>query len=301
MKVLKKFLIITFPYLLSVPIYSEDVKVGIFIVNIGKFEVGTGNFTVDFYLTLKTEKIPEFPLNSFEFMNGRATSMEKIYDEPNLQQYRIQANLASPINLTHFPFDEQVLSIIIENKKFTNDKVRYVPVNQESGLDDSIHFTGWNIKDWKTVESEHFYKVFNENYSLYAFNITIEKIIWNAFLKTFLPVLIIVFLITCSFIMDIDKIKDRLSICTSGLVASVMFHLSISNQIPPVSYLTIADKFMIQTYLVLMSCIILNVFMLQMTQIKNEALNVKIHNFTKFGMFFVMPLVYALFFTFTMN
>ncbi len=281
-------------------LFPENVNLGIYIVNIGKFDVSTGSFTVDFYLTLKTDSPKaEYPLDSFEFMNGRATHMERIYSEPNMHQYRILANLSSPVDLRKFPFDEQTLSIIIENKKFTNDKVKYMILREESGIDELIAFTGWNIRGWEVKERAHNYKVFQEVYSLVSLDITIEKIIWNAFFKTFLPVLIIIFLVTCSFIMDIDKVKDRLSICTSGLVASVMFHLSISNQIPPVSYLTIADKFMILTYIVLMICVILNVMMLQFIQVKYEHLAVRVHRITKYGMFFILPSTYAFFFIFT--
>ncbi|HMV77242.1 MAG TPA: hypothetical protein PL048_16040 [Leptospiraceae bacterium] len=275
---------------------SEKVYVGIYVVNLGKFEVATGSFTADFYMTLKTEKEAEFPLDSFEFMNGRAVSSEKILEEPNLVQYRIMANLTNPVDLRKFPFDDQILSIIIENKKYTSDKVKYVIVDRDSGLDEMIAFAGWNIRGWKAEERDHIYKVFNETYSLASFNIQIEKIRWNAFFKTFLPVLIIIFLVNCSFIMDTDKIKDRLGICTSGLVASVMFHLSISNQIPAVSYLTIADKFMLHTYIVLLMCVLLNVFMLQLIQVRNEDITQKIHRFTKYGMFIVIPAIYMLFF-----
>ncbi|MBP7281813.1 MAG: hypothetical protein KBA66_09565 [Leptospiraceae bacterium] len=282
---------------LPLSVFAENVNLGIYIVNIGKFDVSTGSFTIDFYLTLKTDKKPEYPLDSFEFMNGRATHSEKIYTEgDNLIQYRILANLSSPVDLRRFPFDEQTLSIIIENKKYKNDLVKYTILENESGIDELIAFTGWNIRGWKVRERDHHYKVFNESYSLVSLDITIEKIVWNAFFKTFLPVLIIIFLVTCSFIMDIDKVKDRLGICTSGLVASVMFHLSITNQIPPVSYLTIADKFMILTYIVLMLCVILNVSMLQLIQVQYEHRAVKIHNFTKYGMFVVLPSIYGLFF-----
>ncbi|MBK8398134.1 MAG: hypothetical protein IPL26_23200 [Leptospiraceae bacterium] len=289
------FILLFFPFSL----FAENVLIGIYIVNIGKFDVASGSFTIDFYLTLKTEKKNEYPLETFEFMNGRATHSEKIYTEDNLVQYRILANLSSPVDLRRFPFDEQTLSISIENKKFKNDLVKYTILENETGIDEMIAFTGWNIRGWKVQEKDHFYKVFNETYSLVSLDITIEKIIWNAFFKTFLPVLIIIFLVTCSFIMDIDKVKDRLGVCTSGLVASVMFHLSISNQIPPVSYLTIADKFMILTYIVLMFCVILNVAMLHFIQDQSEERATLIHSFTKYGMFALLPSIYGLFFLIT--
>ncbi|MBP9888992.1 MAG: hypothetical protein KBF93_22040 [Leptospiraceae bacterium] len=64
----------------------------------------------------------------------------------SLIQYRILANLASPVDLRRFPFDEQTLSIIIENKKYKNDQVKYIILENETGIDEMIAFTGWNIR-----------------------------------------------------------------------------------------------------------------------------------------------------------
>ena len=289
----KVFIILIF---FTQTLFSEKVNLGIYIVNIGKFEVATGNFNVDFYLTIKTESANQFPLDSFEFMNGRATHIEKIYSEKNMHQYRILANLTSPVDLRKFPFDEQTLSIIIENKKFTIDQVRYKILENETGIDDSIVFTGWKLKGWKILESEHKYKVFNEIYSLVSLNIIIEKIKINALFKTFIPVLIIIFLVACCSIMDIDKVKERLGICTSCLVASVMLHLSISNQIPPVSYLTYADKFMILTYMVLMLSVILNVLIMQLVQKQKENQAVKLNRIAKYITVIILPSTYSVFF-----
>jgi hypothetical protein len=280
-------------------LFSETIYVGIYIVNMGKFDVSSGNFTADFYLTLKTKSKPKYPLDSFEFMNGRATHIEKILSEENKIQYRILASLSSPVDLRNFPFDEQILSIIIENKNYTTDQVKYVFVEKETGIDKSISFIGWKLKGWNVKETNHEYEVFNEVYSLARMNLILEKIIWNAFFKTFLPVLIIVFLVICSFIMDVDKIKDRIGICTSCLVASVMFHLSISNQIPPVSYITIADKFMLLTYLTLMLCVILNVWILQLIQAEHESATKKIHRYSRNGMFVILPIIYISFFIYS--
>lgn len=84
---------------------NPEIKVGIYVLNLGKFDVATGSFTADFYLSLKCDKV--CPKQDFEFMNGRATSVDKLTDKPNEKLYRIQANLNSPIDLKKFPYDKQ--------------------------------------------------------------------------------------------------------------------------------------------------------------------------------------------------
>lgn len=273
---------------------ADNVEVGLYLLNLGRLDVATGAFTADFYLSLKCKD--NCASDRFEFVNGRAMSVDKIIDKPDEKFYRIQANLNTMVDLKRFPFDKQKLSIIIEDKEKTSDEMIYVPNMQESDIDPNIAFAGWNIKSWEAQESRHEYRVYDEEYSAYSFVVHLSRIPINSFLKTFLPVLFTVLILMFSFIMEPDKIVTRLTISTSSLVATVMFHVSISNQIPPVGYLTLADKFMILTYFVILSSVILNVAILKFSQRKkNEAVD-KIHRATEYSVFIAVPAIYVLFF-----
>ena len=219
-------------------------------------------------------------------------SLDKIEDKPDEKFYRIQANLNSPVSLKNFPFDEQQMQIILEDKKSTVDDLVYIPLDEESGIDDSIAFTGWNIKGWSGEVKEHYYPVYDETYSQYVFSINIAKIVFNSFLKTFLPVVFIMLVVLFSFLLDPDKVQARLGMVGSSLVASVMFHVSISNQIPPVGYLTFADKFMLLTYFVLLASFIINIAMLELQQLKKNEMVEKMHKYTKYPVFIVVLLLY---------
>ena len=277
---------------------TSEVQVGLYLLNLGKFDIATGSFTADFYLDFQCEeKCPPF---DFEFMNGRASSMEKIIDEDNEKFYRIQANLNSPVNLRSFPFDRQEMQIIIEDKKSTRDTLIYVPNNEETGIDESITFTGWSLGQWTAEEREHDYIVYDESYSQYVLTIPIERIKINSILKTFLPVIFILLVMLTGFFLDTDKILTRLTMAGSALVACVMFHISISNQIPPVGYLTFADKFMVLTYLIVLLSFGLNVIMLKLQDFKKKELVDKIHRYTEYSMFIIVAILYALLFAFGM-
>ncbi|MDD4877416.1 MAG: hypothetical protein PHO02_00075 [Candidatus Nanoarchaeia archaeon] len=294
---MKKILMIAFALVMLLSIASpmasaQNVDVGLYILNLGKFDISTGSFTADFYLSMKCDN----ECSDFEFVNGRATSVDRIIDEPNEKFYRIQAALNSPVDLKSFPFDSQKMQIILEDKENTIDKLAYVPIGKESGIDESIAFTGWNIDRWEASVAEHYYKPYDETYSQYVFNVDISRIVFNSFLKTFLPVFFIMMVTMFSFVLDPDKITTRLGMAGSSLVAAVMFHIAISNQIPPVGYLTLADKFMVLTYFILLVTFILNVIMLELHERKQEAKLMRMHRLTEFSMLGVVPLVYVLFF-----
>ncbi|MEM5792874.1 MAG: hypothetical protein QXY45_00740 [Candidatus Aenigmatarchaeota archaeon] len=300
MKKFPKILIIfTFSFILTIiGIYSQkvdrEVYVGLYLINLGKFDISTGSFTADFYLAFECEN--SCPNLDFEFMNGRATSFEKLVDKPNLKSYRIQANLVSPIDLKKFPFDKQKLKIIIEDKNLPIEELVYIPKLNESGIDPSIIFIGWEIEDWSSYTEEHYYNVYDETYSQYIFEIPIRRITINSIFKTFLPIAFIMLIMLSSFVLDPDKITTRLTMAGSSLVASVMYHVSITNQIPPVSYLTFVDKFMVLTYFITLLSFIFNVLILELHEEKKDKLVEKLHRCTEFTMFIVVPIIYVLLF-----
>lgn len=292
----KIFALIFMLSMMLVPsVFAQDVKVGLYMLNLGKFDVSSGAFTADFYLSMVCE---EKCSPDFEFMNGRATSVDKIIDTDTEKFYRIQANLNSPVDLKSFPFDKQKMQIIIEDKKSTVDEIEYVVDKEQSGIDDSIIFTGWDLDVYETTTRIHDYKIYDEQYSQYIFSVDISRIGVNAFLKTFLPVIFIMLIVIASFVLDPDKIATRLGMAGSSLVASVMFHISISNQLPPVGYLTFADKFMILTYLVILASFIIDIILLDLQELKKTHLVEKIHRATEYSMFIVVPIVYFLLFLF---
>src|SRR3990172_6557202 len=67
----------------------QEVQVGVYVLSLGKLDISSGSFAADFYLSLKSKT--DIPDNSFEFLNGRATGVDKIEDKGNEKFYRIIA------------------------------------------------------------------------------------------------------------------------------------------------------------------------------------------------------------------
>ncbi len=272
------------------------IRVGVYVLNLGKLDISTGSYTVDFYMSMKSDQPMSEP--AFEFTNGRAASIEKLEDKPTEKFYRILANLNTPIDLRKFPYDKQELRIVIEDKRETIEKLKYVPNPSETAIDPAIVFPGWILDDWRATSVEHDYPVYGEKYSQYIFAVQIHRIKMNSFLKTFLPVLFIMLIVVCSFFMDEDKIITRMATISSALIASVMFHVSISNQIPPVSYVTFADKFMMTTYLVLLLCYFLSLAVFVLHGKASAERAKRLHRMGELIAFFGVPALYSILFIF---
>ncbi len=276
---------------------TEDptaISVGLYLLSLSRFDLATGTFTADFYLSLKYAGEGTPP--EFELVNGRGVTVEKMLDDPGERFYRIQASFLSPVNLRRFPFDDQYLTIALEDKKQTVDKLVFVPNLRESAVDESVFCPEWKVGPWTADIRTHEYKIYDETFSRYVFTISLLKVTWSAIIKFILPVVFIILIMLSSFILNLDKITTRLAMVGSSLIATVMFHVSLSNQAPALGYLTFADKFMILTYFIILLCFGFNVFLLELCERKAEKLVEALHRSTQFTMFIVVPILYFVLF-----
>ncbi len=277
------FLALAFLFL-AVPSFAapQTVDVAVYVLNVGKFEVATGSYNVDFYLSMKCETACD-PSN-FEFANGRATSVDRLIDEPDEKFYRVQASLAENIDLKAYPFDAHSLSIVLEDKQHTVEDLVYRANDAYSGIDPAVTLVGWDLTGFSHHVEEHYYAPYDETYSRYAFDLGIRRIFLASILKAFLPVLFIVIAgLLALFIHEPDKLWTRLTVNTSSLIASVMFHLNVTSSIPPVGYLTFADKFMIATYVLMIVGLVSTVMMMRHAKAKDEAMLNKIYRYSLYG------------------
>ena len=232
---------------------STTVTVGLYIIGFGNFDVNRGTYTFDFYMWLRWNDSSGIDPLKFEFMNGRATTKEKLSDETdNVTEmrtvwYRIQAVLFSEPKFDDYPFDKQTLTIILEDTALNSSRLVYVSEKTESGFDPSVKVSGWNIEGWDFSASEKGYP-WGENYSRLIFNIKIGRERTTTAIKTFLPPIIFCIVSGLSFFFRPDKITNRIGFGTSMLISAVMFHISQTASLPPMPSLMMIDKIMIATY-----------------------------------------------------
>lgn len=272
---------------------DADVQVGVYILNVGKFDVATGSFTVDFYLDMKCET--ECDPGRFEFTNGRANSVDKIIDEPNEKFYRIQASLTQNIDLRKYPFDVHNLSIVIEDKVKTIDELRYSIDPQSTGMDAGVYVIGWELGRLTHEATEHYYPPYDETYSTATFSIEIGRVFLTSVMKL-LPVFFMVLVGMLSLMLAADKVTMRLSLNISTLLAAVMFHLNLTSAIPPVGYLTLADKFMIMTYVILIAIMATGIALMRHTEKKDKRKADLIYKWSLYTMPPLAAILYAIIF-----
>lgn len=226
------------------------VKVGVYLLHVGKYDPMSASTAMDFYLIFKCK--PVCNQMNFEVMNATQTNMHLVDKTADSVIYRVQADLTKADNLRNYPFDNHALDIIIEDRQMTTDKMVFEADPATTALDNDLNVVGFTIlPTWTAKVTSHFYSVFQREFSSYKFSVFIKRPLLAGILKGVLPALIIM---CCSFltlVMKIEHTSQRLGIATSTLIASEVFHLNLTASLPPLGYVTFADMFMFINYMFL--------------------------------------------------
>lgn len=288
---MKRALTIFLSLILAHVAFSEEVKTGIYLVNMGAFNTVDGTTNVDFYISLTSlSKDKILPKIDFEFMNGTLSTCYLVDDLPYQKVYRVKATISVPVNLRNFPFEKHTIKILLEDKTISMPELTFLPDESASGLDKAVFIPGYRIYSWQITSNEHEYSVFKETYSQIEYNIKIEKPILNAFLKTLLPAICMVIVVLLSFLIKNDKIENRITAITSGLLGVIMFHSSVAGQLPPIGYLTFADKIFLLSYLVIILSLTINMFTIKLMK-KNNEIAERVYSRVKYNILILYVLI----------
>ena len=240
------------------------VKVGIYLLNVGKLDIGAGTYGMDFYISFRCSE--DCQPGSFEILNGRA-SIEKNDDEPRFKVFRVRADLVAQLDLRAFPFDAHRLVISLEDKILQDNRLIYEPDLQMTGVHPSAVVVGWSLdKQWRVQIDRDSYEVYGQSYSRATFSIGAQRPKLSAFLKNLTPALIITLSGFLALLMGADKATSRLTLTTSALVGSVLFHINMTSSMPPIGYLTFGDRFMMINYVGLVLVLMVNVKVLAISE-----------------------------------
>ncbi|HET6399009.1 MAG TPA: hypothetical protein VFH47_05595 [Candidatus Thermoplasmatota archaeon] len=129
------------------------VGVGLHVLSVGNYDPNKGTYVLDFYLILAWDaaQAPEgFAPDRFEFMNGRATSKDLIFDgregEARELWYRVQASLYAQPRFRDYPFDTQHIRLQMEDAVRPAAELVYVPMEGRVGLDERVNVAGWEVR-----------------------------------------------------------------------------------------------------------------------------------------------------------
>lgn len=242
------------PFARAQPGPTVKVTVGILVNTMDGYDVKTGTFTADFFLSL-TSHLPMPPLN-LQFPNGTLDKKEVIADRPTFKLYRLTGNFKSAADLRKYPFDSQELRIVVEDDRRGIDQLEFVVDHDRTQLARGFRAVGWQVAYVDARSQSQSYPDRFENddlfYSRYTFTLGVDRFATSAAFTVFVPAFVIVLISLLGMWVPAEEMEVRSNSGAPMLAGAVLFHFALMQELPSTSYLTRADKLMLGVYISLM-------------------------------------------------
>ncbi|WP_394698812.1 hypothetical protein [uncultured Methanoregula sp.] len=256
----------------------QVVQIGVHVMDFHRFNLADGTFETNFYLNLESDS--PVSINDLEIMNGHATSVDTIIDNPNEKSYRIFAVIDVDPDLRRYPFDRHTLPIEIEPKLKDESRMVLVILENNTYIEPDMVIPGWQMT---SVHSSIISKSYASNefpYSRAVFRYSIQRETASIVVKFFLPVGLLLIVTFSSLLM---KGAIRLVLNASMLVVAVFIHWRTSDAIPLVAFATFLDVFMVITYLTIVMVLVSGILIQKFTESNNTARVEQIHYWSLWG------------------
>jgi hypothetical protein len=233
------------------------VKVGLVIREIREFNIQTGGFEADFFLSLTGDKeLPNIGKDTLVFTNGHEVTFTVLADTPTFKLFNVTGKFTTDIDLRRYPFDEQALDLAMEDSKAGVDQLLFEPDQARTSLDSSFRLAGFSPAGVGAIAYKHKYPPRFDRDDLYVsryrFTLTMARFATSAAFSVYVPALIIVLISLTGMWVPPEELEVRSNAGAPMLAAAVLFHYSLIQALPATGYLTSADKLMLGVYVSLL-------------------------------------------------
>ena len=230
------------------------VKVGLVIREVRDFNIQTGGFESDFYLSLTSDK--EMPNLSLVFTNGHEVTFTPLADTPTFKVFSVTGKFTTAVDLRKYPYDTQELDLLLEDQKAGIDQLIFLTDKSRTSLDSSFRLSSFGAAGTGAISYKHKYPARFDRDDLYVsrykFTLTVDRFATSAAFSVFVPAFIIVLISLTGMWVPPDELEVRSNAGAPMLAAAVLFHFSLIQSLPATGYLTHADKLMLGVYVALL-------------------------------------------------
>jgi ABC-type transport system substrate-binding protein len=246
------------------PAHAEDpappaVYVGVYLHDVSSFDQKDGVFDADLELWAKWRG--ELDHERIEITNAGA--VERVFigldDDRGWRsaRWRVRGTLRGEFPLHDFPFDQQTIAVTLE---LPEQYGTLVPDLASSGMAERFSLTDWHYDP--EFDPEVSEEVFASDLGNLAhegsptsvnrvsYQVRLTRPIVPVILKLFLPLGIIMLVALASLFVAPDQIEARSAMGVTSLLSCFAFQFTVSDSLPAVAYLTLADSLFILGYIV---------------------------------------------------
>ncbi|MEM9073474.1 MAG: ABC transporter substrate-binding protein, partial [Myxococcota bacterium] len=241
---------------------SREVYVGVYLHDVTRLILKDGMVDVDFDLWAKWRG--EFDHEQLQVANAATLERHFLGEESDRDwhtaRWRVRGTLRGEFPMTRFPYDEQIVAVELE---LPTQLGRLVPDAAGSGMESRFSLTDWLYDPEFEARSEE--REVSSDLGLLereglpstvrkvAYRVRLRRPIVTVALKLFLPLAIIALVALVALFLPGSAIEPRSGIGVTALLSCFAFQFTISDTLPSVAYLTLADTLFLIAY-VLSTC-----------------------------------------------
>jgi hypothetical protein len=178
---------------------------------------------------------------------------------------RLSATLRARLDYRSFPFDTQVLPMELESFPWNRDQVRLVQDQEHTGFDQLYALAEWEIMGLEVEQYETTRVRDVVPFSNLVFKFSVKRDSGFYLWKIFLTVVIIVSLTWVVFWMSGEGLGRRAGVSSGGILTVIAYQFVTTSSLPRVSYLTVADKVMILSVVIIAATMVESVLVDRLT------------------------------------
>jgi hypothetical protein len=254
----------------------DTVSVGAYVISVHDINFRDKEYTMRFWLWFLYDN-PDFDFSTqLDIPNAKSIDPPEIIldslDGKAWAIMKMKATMKESWKVADFPFDEQHLSVQIENSLFDNKTLVFKPDVIGSTYDKEDALDGWNIKNFKVSNIQNDYETgFGDqqpsrslqNFSAFLLEMDIERNAWGLFLKIFIGMYIAFLISIISFTIQVSELEPRFGLPVGGLFATVGNKYIIDSILPETSAFTLVDSLHTLTFLAIFGTLVVSAIALR--------------------------------------
>ncbi len=207
-----------------------------------------------------------FPVDRVGSMEVSDRVLRVRHDGTVQSDLNISLRVAADFDLRRFPFDRQRLELAVESFRWPADDLVLVAEPEATGFSHDFSIPEWRIERVGTrLESSRALRSASA-FSRIVLEIDVARE-WGFYLwKIMLPLVIIVALSWSIFWMTDESIAGRTRITATGVLTIVAYQFVVGEDLPRIAYLTLLDKVMILSFVLLAVTVVQSLIVAQYQQ-----------------------------------
>ena len=200
---------------------------------------------------------------------------------------QVNSTLRTNLDYRRFPFDSQVLPIILESFAWNNEVVELVTDPDHTGFAPEFALAEWDVEAIASQVEDVLRVRDDVPFSNINYEIRIQRQSGYFLWKIFLTVIIIVSLTFVVFWMSDERLGRRAGVSSSGILTVIAYQFVTTSTLPRVSYLTVADLVMTVSIITIAATMVVSVIV-DRIDFENQAAKLRVDRACRW----VFPLVY---------